>query len=413
MANRKRRGERADGLIQVTLDVGYDANGKRIRKSFYGKSRSEAERKRDEYRNGMIHNSKITVGEWVKICKDTYRQNVDEAYLGNDDVPYNRLVDELGYKPVAAVTEIDLQKALNKVSGMSFSTVNKYKYCIIKVFEKARRNKIISDNPADDLIMPPYTKGTHRALEMWEIDLILKYWNASRLYAGLWVMIMMFSGLRRGELMALEWSSVDMMNRLLTVCQTAVVKGNQTKIVQRAKTDAGLRTIPICQQLYDALNSVPEGKRKGFVCLSAHGKQLSESAFSRGLEAFCTAIERVLNGEPMFQNGKRNDIVKPTINNDRIKFSFRAHDLRHTFATLLYNFGTDVKTAQYWLGHSDTKMTLDLYTHLTKEKEMESALALNKNFCSIIPNSLSQTDVFVGKGGNLVVCSDIQNAEIH
>ena len=387
MANRKRKGERADGLIQVTLDIGYDKNGKRIRKSFYGHSRAEAERKRDEYKTAMKRGSKyasdITIGEWVEIYKDTYRQNVDEAYYYKDDVPYNRLKNELGYMAVKSVTETDLQRSLNKLKGTSFSNCDKYRQCLRRVFERARKNKIITDNPAEDLIMPQYTKGTHRALETWEINLILKYWNTPGLHAGLWIMIMMLAGLRRGEMIALDWSAVDMDNRLLTVCQTAVIKINQSEIVKRAKTDAGIRTIPICKQLYDALSSVPAYKRKGLVCLSAHGKQLTDSAVSRGIETFCNALERVLNSEPMFQRGKRNDIIKRETDENRVRFSFRVHDLRHTFCTLMYFRGIDLKSAQYYMGHSDVKTTLEIYTHLSKD-----GLTISNN---IIHNDFIQT----------------------
>lgn len=401
MANRKRRGERADGLIQVTLDIGYDKNGKRIRKSFYGHSRTEAERKRDEYKKG--YDNSITVGEWVTICKDTYRPNVSKAYLVNDNAPYNRLVNELGYMKMCDVTEADLQLALNKVSGMSFSTVNKYRYCMLKVFGKARKNKIIPDNPAEDLIMPPYNKGTHRALETWEIEHILKHWNEPGLHAGLWVMLMMLAGLRRGEMMALEWDSVDMDSRLLDVCQTAVIKGNQAEIVKRAKTDAGLRTIPICQPLYDALSTVPAKLRKGFVCLSSRGNRLSESAVSRGLETFCNALERLANGEPMFQHGKRNDLIQRELDEDRIRFSFRPHDLRHTFSTLLYDSNVDVKSAQYLLGHSDIKMTLDLYTHLSQERQNESRLLLMKGLDGLLDKRTKNVLNTNTNGGKMVV----------
>lgn len=409
MANRKRKGERSDGLIQVTLDIGYDANGKRIRKSFYGKSRTEAERKREEYKKGYANN--ITVGEWVTICKDTYRPNVDEAYLVNDNAPYNRLVNELGYMSMRDVTEADLQHALNKVSGMSFSTVNKYKYCLLKVFGKARKNKIIPDNPAEDLIMPPYSKGTHRALESWEIEHILRHWNEPGLRAGLWVMIMMLAGLRRGEMIALDWSAVDLTNRMLNINQTAVIKGNQSTIVRRAKTDAGIRSIPICQQLYDALSSVPVKARSGLVCLSVRGKQLSESAVSRGLETFCNGLERIANGEPALQHGRRNDLIVRPTNENRIRFSFRAHDLRHTFATLLYDSNVDVKSAQYLLGHSDIKMTLDLYTHLSQERENESRLLLMKGLDGLLDERAKNTLNGNGNGGKMVVYDMANEAE--
>lgn len=378
---KKRRGERPDGLIQVALEIGTYPDGRRRRKYFYGHTRAEANAKKEAYRQHRESGSKfkqdITVAEWVGIYKDTYRQNVDAAYLSSDDVPYNRLVNEIGDMFMREVTESDLQRVLNKTAGKSFSTCEKYRQAIKRVFDRARKNKIIPDNPAEDLILPPYSKGSHRALEAWEVELIIAHWNEPGLVAGLWVMLMLLAGLRRGEMMALDWSSVDLNNRLLRVERVAVIHGNQTTIEERAKTEAGLRTIPICQPLYAALESIPKKQRKGFVCLSAHGKQLSESAVSRGITSFCAALERLLNGENLQARGKRTDLDRKK-NSPRQTFSFRTHDLRHTFCTMLYTSGVDVKTAAYLMGHADIRVTMAIYTHLSNEKrDASQALMLS------------------------------------
>lgn len=292
-----------------------------------------------------------------------------------DDVPYNRLVKKLGKLRVADVTEVDLQNALNELAGMSYSTVDKYRQAMKRVFERARKNKIISENPADSLILPQHEKGTHRALEKWEVEHILANWNTEASHAGIWVLLMMLCGLRRGEMIALRWENINLTARTLTVCEVAVIQSNRTIIEQRAKTDAGLRTIPICQALYAALMSYPESERNGLVCLSAKRKLLTESAVSRGLETFCKVMERILNGEPPTQRGRRTDIERKQATKkepDRKLFSFTAHDLRHTYATALYDAGVPVKAAQYFLGHADIRVTLDLYTHLSKERESAS-----------------------------------------
>lgn len=387
---KKRKGERPDGLIQVSLQVGYKPDGRPDRKYFYGHSRAEAVRKRDAFKaqceKGLTIDPNITVTEWVNFFKSTYRVRVNDAYLQGDAAPYNRLIRAIGSKRVIDVRESDLQKTLNQVSGMSYSTVDKYRQAMKRVFERARKNKLISENPAADLIMPHYTKGTHRALERWEIELIILNWNTPASHAGLWVMLMLLCGLRRGEMMALDWSSVNLEARTLEVRAVAVITSNQAVIEQRAKTDAGLRVLPICQVLYDALLSVPEEKRDGFVCLSAKGLPLTESAVSRGLETFCRVLERILNDEPPTQRGRRTDIErkmsgkeKKFQSKERKEFSFTAHDLRHTYATALYDAGVPVKAAQYFLGHADIRLTLDLYTHLSKERESASRNQLVKH----------------------------------
>jgi len=382
MAGRKRKGERPDGLIQVSLQIGYKDDGRPDRKYFYGHTRAEAERKRDEYKtrlsSGLVLDPNITVAQWVEVFLATYRTRVNEAYLKGDATPYMRLAERLGRMRVADVRETDLQKALNEVSGMSFSTVDKYRQAIKRLFERARKNKIISDNPAEDLILPNYEKGSHRALERWEVELILANWNCPAARMGLAVMIMLLCGLRRGELIALEWSAVDMVTRTLEVRQVAVVRADKVAIEQRAKTDSGLRTLPICQALYDALDTVPVEKRTGYVCLSAKGQVLSESSTARGLETFCNVLERILNDEPPSQVGRRKDYAEKERKKNNLpdrprkEFKFTYHDLRHTYATALYDAGVPVKAAQYFLGHADIRITLELYTHLSKERESAS-----------------------------------------
>lgn len=389
MAGRKRKGERPDGLIQVSLQIGYKDDGRPARKYFYGHSRAEAERKRDEYKarlaSGFSLDVNMTVSQWIDIFLRTYRSRVNEAYLKSDERPYRRLEAVLGRMRLLDVRESHLQDALNDVSGMSFSTVDKYRQAIQRLFERARKNKLIADNPAADLIMPPFVKGSHRALERWEIELILDNWNTKASHAGLWMMLMLLCGLRRGEMMALTWDAVDLVNRTLEVRRVAVIRKNRVKIEERAKTDAGLRTLPLCKVLCDALLTVPEEKRIGYVCLSAKELPLTESAYERGAETFCRVLERILNGEPPTQRGRRTDVERKKTEKEkdlplkeRKVFSFTAHDLRHTYATALYDAGVPVKAAQYFLGHADIRITLELYTHLSKERESASRLQMVK-----------------------------------
>ena len=417
---KKRKGERPDGLIQVALDIGYNPDGRRKRKYFYGHTRTEANAKRDAYKEHMQSGARypqgITVGEWVAIFKATYRENVDPAYLGNDDVPYDRLVAALGEMRMTAVSEADLQRALNQTAGMSYSTCDKYRHAIMRVFKRARRNKIIRDDPAEDLLLPPCTRGTHRALESWEVELILSNWDAPGLRAGLWVMLMLLCGLRRSEMMALSWDAVDLRARTLRVCSAAVVRKNQTEIVDRTKTEAGERTIPICLTLYNALCAVPPERRNGLVCRSAHGKQLSAQAVSSGLKTFCAGLERILNGEPVLQRGRRNDIPGKSSQTPRKQFGFRAHDLRHTYATFLYDAGVPVKAAQYFLGHSDIKITLDLYTHLSKEREAASRQQMVQYLDVLLDQRVKngpETALIPADGGKMVVVPSVPGIISH
>lgn len=384
---RKRRGERADGRIQVSVSVGFDQNGKRIRKSFYGYTRAEAMAKRDEFIKASSsrsrYSSDITVADWVDEVLARFRGRVHEAYKKSDAVAFNRIKNDLGHLLVADVLEADLQESLDRLDGMSYSTVEKYYRALQLTFQRARKNKIIKDDPSEDLVRPRSVRGTHRALARWEVDLILENYNHPDVRVGLWVLLMLLCGLRRGEMIALDWSAVNLEARTLMVCQTAVIDSNQVIIEKRAKTDAGLRTLPICDALLGALSAVPPDQRHGFVCTKEDGSVLTETAVRRGLDTFMKQMERVLNGYPVDWSGYRRDLWTDEEKKKweaRKRFSFRAHDLRHTFATSLYDAGVPVKAAQYFLGHADIKITLNLYTHLSREREAESRLLMVEYF---------------------------------
>ena len=374
---------------QVSLELPRKPDGSRDRKYFYGHTRAEAIAQRKKYQEflerGSAVDPNITVAEWVEIVKDTYRTNINPLYIRDDNIPYDRLVKEIGTKKVVDIREAHLQKALNKVNGMSFSTITKYETVIKKVFSKARKNRIITDDPSEDLFRPQYTKGTHRCLEAWEVEMILSNWNNKDARVGIWVMLMLLCGLRRGEMIALRWENVNMQSRRITVCETAVILTNQSVIENRTKSKAGGRILPIPRALYEALDTIPQEQRSGFVCVSAKGKQLSEKAVKCGIDQFCLVMTRLINNEPTkmkrkwkkkvekeMSANKLEDVGEETSETTRIIFEFRAHDLRHTYATALHDAGVPAPAAQYFLGHGTLRMTLELYTHFSKESENTS-----------------------------------------
>ena len=353
---RKRKGERADGRILIRLDIGRRENGKRIQKCFYGKTRAEAERKKAEYiarTTGKGFNPSITLQQWIAEYQRIYPSKANPLYAAQNAVPYNRLRAALGNRLLSAIREADLQLFINSLQNYSASTIAKQMQVTKAVFAKARRNKLIADNPAEELTAPNGTRGTHRALTQAEVETVLHSWQ--NVYSGLWIMVMLFAGLRRGEMLALDWQDVNMRQRTLTVRQVGVILRNRVIVEQRTKTHAGARIIPIGAPLFDALATVPPARRSGFVCLSARLQPLTETAVRRGVQMF----------------------IKKT------GVQFRCHDLRHTFCTFLFDGGVDVKTAAYLMGHSDISVTMRIYTHLSEERKNRSSAALLQYFQTI------------------------------
>ena len=124
---RKRKGERPDGRIQIQLDVGYDADGKRLRKYFYGKTRAEAETKKAAYlqqASGSFDND-MTLSEWIETFLSVYPSKANPIYHAQNIVPYNRLKTALGARLISSIREADLQRFINSMSDYSASTISK------------------------------------------------------------------------------------------------------------------------------------------------------------------------------------------------------------------------------------------------------------------------------------------------
>ncbi len=390
---------------KVSYTDGRKPDGSPNRIFFYGKTMKEAKDKREAYKRnrllGLTASSRsMTVSEWVDKWTTVYKVNeADYGYY------IKKLKRDLGRLPIQAICEADLVKSLNSYSGKSKSSASKYRMIVKRIFHKALKNRLIVSDPSEDLELPDETtEGSHRALDKWECDMILDNWQAYN--AGFWAMLMMLCGLRRGEMIALNWEQIDLKNRTITIHAAAVVRQNQPVVKDKTKTKAGMRILPICQPLYDALVETPEDKRHGPVCLSKHGKRLSQSAFKRGWTTFNNVMTRLANGERGIQQGRRWDKEnnRDVEKEGQIVFSVRAHDLRHTYATALYDAGVDIKSAQYYLGHDDIAMTQKLYTHLSQERENKSRSELVSYLDTWIKSG--DTSTKNGSGGQNVVISE-------
>ena len=380
---RKPRGMRPDKRVQVTYTDGRRPDGTPNRISFYGSTRAEAEAKRDQYKEykkaGLSYEDRrITVNEWVDRWIELYK--VDLVDYG----PYiKRLRADLGPFELRGVREGQLVGSLAAYAGKSRSGATKYRMILKQVFHRAFRNHLIIDDPAFDLELPDgVTEGSHRALERWEVDCIMENWRSYP--AGRWAMLMLFCGLRRGEMIALDWSAVDLKARTLKVEAAVSFKG-RTRTVKDTKSEAGMRVLPISGPLFDMLSETPEALRKGAVCLSSSGHPITEDTARKNWTVYCSAMTNVLNGFKPIQMGAKKSLEDlsgirvPLTEVERRKaggawrvFDCDMHDLRHTYATMLFESGIEAKDAQYYLGHSDLRMTIDLYTHLTEERKKKT-----------------------------------------
>lgn len=338
---------RADGRIQKSKMIG----GKR--RYFYGETVKEVDAKIaaaiKEAESG-VRPCDYTVAQWCEKWLEVYASKGYSVMATHKNV-VAKLQDFLGNKQLNTVAHADIQIFANRCTGYAYKTVIKIKCDVNAIFRTAAQNGLIAKNPTEKIDWPYKYNGTHRALEEWERELITQNWHVHNI--GIMAMIMLYAGLRRGEAIALRWS--DVRDGYIHVERAAHFEGSKTVFAETTKTPAGVRVIPVLPPLARALESV---ERKGeLICLSYHGLIYTNSSNRCNWITFCKKLQKLSPDHKIF---------------------IRQHDLRHTYATMLYDAGVDIKTAQYLLGHADISMTMKIYTHLSEKTKSSSIEKLIK-----------------------------------
>lgn len=354
----KPRNSMPDGRKRIRIDIGADPDtGKRIRKTFTGKTLKECYAKRDAWLEEQKASSKPhaqTVAEWAETWQEVYGSSSGYSQNRTVDIDVRRLICSIGDMQMSDVMQMHIQAYALSVSEYAKSTVQKIKATTARIFDSAVANKIIAVNPCTGVQWKHTGEGTHRFLDAWEIQLITENWNAH--HAGMWAMLMLYAGLRRGEALALRWSDIDLDALVIHVSRGVHFESNAS-VIGTPKTESSVRDVPIFPPLAKALNEAFSDTldKNSFVCTGAAGQQVTLSIWASGWRAYNNAMTRAASDIP------EHDV-----------FSIRAHDLRHTFASMLYDAGVDIKTAQKLLGHAAPEITMRIYTHLSEMYEARS-----------------------------------------
>lgn len=190
--------------------------------------------------------------------------------------------------------------------------------------------------------------------------------NATTAYFGLFAMLLISTGFRRGEALALTWGDVDYKSKT-TSCSKQVIFRN-TAHIGDVKTKSGIRTVPLLSDLAKVLKRPKKAKDTDYVFPAVNSSFFSQSSFERHWDHYCKdqGFKVCVLEEPRVSQQKHKYIYR------EYKNTLTPHVLRHGYATMLYDAGVDAFTAQKLLGHAHIETTLAVYTHLSQRKKDES-----------------------------------------
>ena len=343
--------QRADGRYQGKILIGV-IDGKQKYRYVYGKTQKEVRDKIAELRvelgKGVDLTQDRTMSFWIDrfLLRAEQTQTPEWYSLCETRADYWR--QQLGRTDITEVTAADLEDVLltlakrNPKTGKPSSrkTLNEYASVIRRVFALAVRDRIITTDPTVYITMPKDApKHVREAITDKEIAAIRETPHECRLPA----LLMIYAGLRWGEVAALTWSDVDLKRKQLFINKSYNFKSHETK---STKTAAGTRTVPIPDILADALAQEP---RVSLLVCTHNGRIWTNSSWKFAFGKFLSSIG-----------------IETT-----------AHCLRHTYATILYEAGVDVLSAQHLMGHADSQTTMQIYTHLREQQQAASIAKLN------------------------------------
>ena len=313
---------------------------------FYGSSPDEALAARDEYKRqeaaGEYKRENPTVADYAEKWLPLHKSDVSDKCYNDYKKQLAALTDALGEIKIKDVTVDDAASVWRHFDGYSASTIKRAKMLYVALFDTAIENDLcIKNSFRAKFAQPPKgTEGSHRAITEEEVSLIWSTPHRMQLAA----LIMLYCGLRRGEVLALTSKDISTKENTITVNKAIRYDGNQP-ISSAPKTSAGNRTVPIPYILQPLLKGF-----SGRVLSTATGKTMTETSFSRCWESYILHLSKAA-GHPI---------------------SIRPHDLRHTYCTMLRDAGVDMKQAMIWMGHSDEKMILHVYDHVSEKRTQNS-----------------------------------------
>ena len=364
--------------------------------SLYGKTREELYDKEmaalEQIDNASFRRKSPTVAEYCEKWLLLQSAHVRATTLIDYTSKVRRhIIAELGDRHIADVSLDDIQVALVPVSKKSESVYKSVVVLYKSIFRAAKESHVIENNPTVHLTAKgggvPQTDKIPLTDE--QVERLLEAIKGLPPYV--FVMIGLYAGLRREEILALQWDCVflDVPTPYISVQRAWRSNHGRPEISTVLKTNASKRDVPIPKRLIDCLQEAKAASKSKFVVADSNGEPLSYSQFQRVWQYIV-----VRTAKPRYRykyvNGQSIKIlVNPTLgehqkNNPKIVYSLdfdvTPHQLRHTYITNLLYAGVDPKTVQYLAGHKNSKTTMDIYAKIKYNKPEQLCGVVNAAF---------------------------------
>lgn len=341
---------------RVTLEYGKDKEGRRIRSYETYITEKEAKRCLTDFeykknRNLLVQPESLTISEhldkWIYFyVNNNCEATTKSAYL---NIIENHMKPYLGHVRLQKLNPGQIQQYyyvhLLEEKGLSPNTVIKHHAVLRKSLDYALKQQLVARNVADSVTLPKKIKFQSGVYNEEQLKKLLELLVGEKI--ELPINLATYLGLRREEILGLKWENIDLEHKKLYIREVRVNAGNKV-ITKKPKTDKSIRTLSIPLKLYKLLSE--EKKKQDYF------KSILKEEYNDAGYIYCHE-----DGRPFRVNTLTDSFRRVLKKSDLPKL--RLHDLRHTFASILYNNGLDLKSISEALGHSDISTTSNIYVH--------------------------------------------------
>ncbi|MDT2744960.1 MULTISPECIES: tyrosine-type recombinase/integrase [Enterococcus] len=316
--------------------------------------------------NDVVTNSQRLFSELADEWFEQYKNTVRESTYVAQKLAYKKHILPLfGNLKISRISIPYCQKQVNHW----YSYYKKYSNLIgltSSVFKYALSLRLIRSNPMDAVIRPKRKKRIDEerySAPYYEKEELLEFLEIAKNYPDpIYPIfrILAFTGLRKGELLALRWKDIDFEKRTLSVKQTLATCDKWEIKFQVPKTEKSLRTISIDSETLQVIKRWQLRQKEYFLKMGIKPTKNGEQLLFVSEE-----------NKPLYLDYVNHNL-KIIINENNLK-RITPHGFRHTHCSLLFESGASLKEVQVRLGHTDIKTTMDIYTHVTKRQTEETA----------------------------------------
>jgi len=375
MAKRRKNGEgtirqRKDGRWEGRIVIGYDENGLPKTKNVLAKTKMECTEKLVKLKEkcGAATErikSDMPFGEWIDFwyqtyCKPTIRLTTQACY---ENRIYQHIIPDIGKIPLNKLSQADLQQFYAKIKkggrliraeqfgdGLSDRTIRGCHGNCRSALEKAVQDGLIRTNPAVGCKLPPKKAKEMQVLTREELQRFLIQAKSDGYYELF--LLELGTGMRRGEILALQWDDLNFNNGELHIKrQVYGLKGELH--ISTPKTKSSIRTVVLPLSLMKILAEYQK---------TVDSKWIFPSPLDNNKTRNPSSVR------------KRLQIILACAGCKKVRF----HDLRHTFSTMALEHGMDIKTLSVTIGHVSAATTLDIYSHITDTMQKQAAVKIDR-----------------------------------